>query len=78
MSAFDWDAMAARETSPVKSKAEDLLTRWDGIVERMAIEAMCYPEDKESLEDDIRLWMRKWEGMLVCCLLSNGLKLIGW
>jgi len=34
----------------------------------MAIEAMCYPEDKEALEDDIRLWMRKWEGILVCVL----------
>ena len=31
----------------------------------MAIEAMCYPEDKESLADDICLWMRKWEGILV-------------
>ena len=65
MSAFDWDAMAARETSLAKSKEEDLLMRWDGIVERLAIEAMCYPEDKESLEGDIRLWMRKWEGILV-------------
>jgi hypothetical protein len=57
--------MAAREPSPMKSKAEDLLSRWKGIVDRLAAEALCRPDDKEGLEDDIQLWVRKWDGLMV-------------
>jgi hypothetical protein len=65
MSPIDWNAMAAREPSPTKSKAEELLSRWKGIVDRLAAEAFCRPDDKEGLEDDMQLWVRKWDGLMV-------------
>jgi hypothetical protein len=57
--------MAEREASPTKSKAEELLSRWKGIVDRLAAEEMCRPEDKEGLEEDMQLWVRKWGGLMV-------------
>jgi len=65
MSSIDWDALAAREPSPMKSKGEELLSQWKKIVDCVAAEVMCCPEDKEGLEDDMRLWVCKWDGLMV-------------
>ena len=68
MSTIDWNALAAREVSPTKSKADKLLSQWKGIVERMGIETKCRPDDKEHLEEDMRGWVRRWDGLMVCFL----------
>jgi hypothetical protein len=65
MAPVDWNALAPREVSPAKMKQDDLLARWAGVTERLATEAMCRPDDKEELEDDMRSWVRRWDEISV-------------
>jgi hypothetical protein len=65
MAPVDWNALAPREVSPAKTKQDDLLARWAGVTERLATEAMCRPDDKEELEDDMRSWVRRWDEISV-------------
>lgn len=62
-SSVNWKALAGRP----KDKKDDLLSRWKGLVERVEAEAMCMPEDKEDLKEDIQGWMRKWDNFSVSC-----------
>ncbi|KAJ8587482.1 hypothetical protein M405DRAFT_863710 [Rhizopogon salebrosus TDB-379] len=65
MAPVDWNALAPRKVSPAKTKEDELLARWTGVTERLATEAMCRPDDKEELEDDMRSWVRRWDEISV-------------
>jgi hypothetical protein len=65
MAPVDWNALAPREASPAKTKEADLLARWKGVTERFAAEALCRPDDKESLQEDMKSWVRRWDEMTV-------------
>jgi hypothetical protein len=65
MAPVDWNALAPRKASPAKTKEDELLVRWAGVTEHLTTEAMCRPDDKEGLEDDMRSWVRCWDEISV-------------
>jgi hypothetical protein len=65
MAPVDWNALAPRKVSPVKTKEDKLLVRWAGVTEHLTTEAMCRPDNKEGLEDDMRSWVRRWDEISV-------------
>ena len=65
MAPVNWNALAPREASPAKTKEVDLLARWKGVMERLATEALCRPDDKEGLQEEMRTWVQRWDEMTV-------------
>jgi hypothetical protein len=62
MAPIDWKNFEPHE-APEDKKKQELLARWTGIIERLAVEAKVRLDDKEDLEEDMRMWVRRWDGM---------------